>query len=337
MEFIVTGAGSLPFEATEKALEVVNKFYYRLPFWPQLPKLDLGNGMLGQFLFSLKKLGLLNENNQLTTLVKDEKYLQLCCEKIQGLLDEDILPYAYASGLYDLVKMDWHESMGVKGQLTGLITLASFLFDANGNPAYKYPLFINLLVEVLKRVGLLQKNTLKVVHTNIIMIIDEPGLKVQNWQSIPESIRGQLIYYQKDIVDYYKNIGLKVGMHICAEGPWNQISSLGLDLINPDVWAIRDWQGFWQEVSNYKGVAWGLIPTKGPQDDNWSKISTMIGYLKQEYFKQKANKFNGRIIITPACGLAVATQGKTIQIIEKQCQAIEIWRENEMERNNGQL
>ncbi|MDD4954058.1 MAG: hypothetical protein PHG40_04020, partial [Candidatus Omnitrophica bacterium] len=46
---LATGIGSLPHTQASMALELIFKYCPRAPFWPQLPKRDVKEGMIAQF------------------------------------------------------------------------------------------------------------------------------------------------------------------------------------------------------------------------------------------------------------------------------------------------
>ena len=46
---LATGIGSLPHKDVFAALELIFKYVPEIPFWPQLPKRDVREGMIAQF------------------------------------------------------------------------------------------------------------------------------------------------------------------------------------------------------------------------------------------------------------------------------------------------
>ena len=49
LQGLATGIGSLPYQDAEEALELIFKYLPLAPFWPQLPRRNLREGMLPQF------------------------------------------------------------------------------------------------------------------------------------------------------------------------------------------------------------------------------------------------------------------------------------------------
>lgn len=46
---LTTGIGSLPHKDAKSALDLIFEYCPQIPFWPQLPKRDIREGMLAQF------------------------------------------------------------------------------------------------------------------------------------------------------------------------------------------------------------------------------------------------------------------------------------------------
>ena len=49
LQGLTTGIGSLPHREAVPALDLIFKYCPQLPFWPQLPKRDIREGMVAQF------------------------------------------------------------------------------------------------------------------------------------------------------------------------------------------------------------------------------------------------------------------------------------------------
>ena len=46
---LATGIGSLPLVDAQKAIDLIFRYVPSAPFWPQLPKCDMREGMIAQF------------------------------------------------------------------------------------------------------------------------------------------------------------------------------------------------------------------------------------------------------------------------------------------------
>lgn len=99
---LATGIGSLPFSgasASDKALDLIFECLPQIPFWPQLPKRDIREGMTLQFSEKLPCLGLAGNDLVFRPENKDRE-LEAFYEKI---ISQDIdyfeISKSYAPGL----------------------------------------------------------------------------------------------------------------------------------------------------------------------------------------------------------------------------------------------
>ena len=133
---LATGIGSLPHKDADSALDLIFKYCPEIPFWPQLPKRDIREGMIAQFSENLPCLEFGSEG--LFFEPKDkEKKLEKFYERI---IAEDVdyfkISPDFASGLYKfyqrLEKSDLRNIELIKCQVTGPFTFAASIKNENG-------------------------------------------------------------------------------------------------------------------------------------------------------------------------------------------------------------
>ena len=93
---LATGIGSLPYKDADEAVDLIFRSCPQIPFWPQLPKKDLREGMVIQFMENLPCI-------QLDALVytRGEKKLEECYKNIiNNNKDYFKITPDYAVGLY---------------------------------------------------------------------------------------------------------------------------------------------------------------------------------------------------------------------------------------------
>jgi hypothetical protein len=97
---LATGIGSLPLTDAKTAIDLILRYLPAAPFWPQLPKCDMREGMIAQFSENLP--GLKFEGGNLRFISQDrEKDLELFYDRFiaQDLEYFKISP-DFARGLY---------------------------------------------------------------------------------------------------------------------------------------------------------------------------------------------------------------------------------------------
>src|SRR3989338_673937 len=78
---LATGIGSLPHKDAQAALELVFQYCPQIPFWPQLPKRDIREGMLAQFSERLPGLRLTKDGLEFCGRDKDRE-LEIFYERL---------------------------------------------------------------------------------------------------------------------------------------------------------------------------------------------------------------------------------------------------------------
>ncbi|MBI4972206.1 MAG: hypothetical protein HZC16_00115 [Candidatus Omnitrophica bacterium] len=175
---LATGIGSLPYRDADEALDLIFKYCPQIPFWPQLPKRDLREGMLAQFSENLPCLKFTDDG-----LLFDPKNRDTELEKFYDRLLAEDLDYFkitpdYASGLYrfyqSLNKQDLTEVQFIKAQITGPFTFSASIQDEKAVALLYDNIFMQaiskgLVMKVLWQIKLFQR-----IGRRTIVFIDEP-------------------------------------------------------------------------------------------------------------------------------------------------------------------
>ena len=102
---LATGIGSLPHREAESALEFIFKYTPGIPFWPQLPKRDLREGMVAQFSENMPCLRVGPEGLSFDSRRLDEELEKFYDKVISADLDYFKISPDYAPGLYKFHEM----------------------------------------------------------------------------------------------------------------------------------------------------------------------------------------------------------------------------------------
>src|SRR4030042_2603177 len=101
LQGLATGIGSLPHQDVDAALDLIFKYVPQIPFWPQLPKRDIREGMIAQFSENLPFLKVNKDGLQFSAPATRDEELEMFYEKIIAN-DTDYFKISeeFASGLH---------------------------------------------------------------------------------------------------------------------------------------------------------------------------------------------------------------------------------------------
>jgi len=260
----VTGIGSLPFAGAEEAVAFVERASPLLPFWPQLPGRSSAESALTQFLGSAAELavprgvapGLAVEPGH------SAAFLALLRDGAAELSPEA------ASGFFAfeeaLLRNEMDSALGLKGQITGPVTLATYIHD--GEEAYAEDgERTAILAAFLARAAAWQVRKLKRFGKPVLLFVDEPGL-VTSGQGILESRQRHLVGALSDLFDAIRDAGGFAGLHCCGVFPYGILRRARPDVVSFD--ALGGLESFFAspDVHAHLGsggrVAYGLVPTR---------------------------------------------------------------------------
>ena len=178
---LATGIGSLPHKDIEAALDLIFKYLPSIPFWPQLPKRDIREGMVAQFSENLPCLKVSRDGLFFSTLQDKEKELEIFYERIiAGDVDYFKISQDFASGLHKFYQRLENSSSSdiefIKCQITGPFTFAASVKDELGGALLHNPVFMQVTLKGLMMKALWQIEFFKEFNKKIIMFVDEPYL-----------------------------------------------------------------------------------------------------------------------------------------------------------------
>ena len=312
---LATGIGSLPLTDAQVAVDLVMRYVPELPFWPQLPKSNLCEGMLAQFSENLP--GLKFEGGDLHFIPQDkEKELELFYDRfISQDLEYFKISSDFARGLHVFYQRlngaDLSAVEFIKCQVTGPFTFCSGIKDAEGKIILHDKVLMQAMVKGLGMKALWQLEYFKKFGKKMIMFFDEPYLTGVGSAYTPIDRQDVMDVYS-ELADFLKSQGSLIGIHCCGNTDWSMFTdTVGIDIINFDAFNFQE--RFVLYADNLKRflkrggvICWGIVPTQEfsvDQSPEWlaQKIKFGLDILVKKGIDRQL--LLERLLISPACGL----------------------------------
>ena len=326
---LATGIGSLPHKDAEAALDLIFKYLPNIPFWPQLPKRDIREGMVVQFSEGLPCLRVSRDGLFFSTLEDKEKELEIFYERIiAGDVGYFKISSDFALGLhkfYQRLKNSSSSDIGfIKCQITGPFTFAASVKDELGNALLHNPVFMQAILKGLIMKALWQIEFFKEFNKKIIMFVDEPYLGC--FGSAYTSInREDVVKGLRELTEGIKSKDLLLGVHCCGNTDWSIFTEIDtIDIINFDAFGFLDrlvlYADNLQMFLKRGGIlCWGIVPTqeftdKETIDSLIKKIKDSIDTLTKKGVDK--NLLLDNLLISPSCGLGTLDTKKSEKIFK---------------------
>jgi methionine synthase II (cobalamin-independent) len=324
---LATGIGSLPLTDAQSAVDLILRYLPGIPFWPQLPKANLREGMLAQFSENLPGLKL--EGGDLHFAPSDqEKELELFYDRFiaQDLEYFKISP-DFARGLHAfyarLGGLDLSGVEFIKCQVTGPFTFCSGITDSAGRSILHDEVLMQAMVKGLGMKALWQLEYFKKFGKKMIMFFDEPYLTGVGSAYTPVN-RNEVMEVYAELADALKSQGCLIGIHCCGNTDWSMLTdAAGIDVINFDAFNFQERFVLYADNLNRflkKGgvICWGIVPT---QEFNPAlspellaqKIESGLDILVKKGLNRQL--LLERLLISPACGLGTLDTQKAEGIL----------------------
>ncbi len=309
-----TGIGSLPYKDTREALDIIFASCPQVPFWPQLPKRSLKEGMLLQYCENIPCLKV-DSGSVIFDGTQMDAQLEAFYERI---IAEDIeyfkISSEYAAGFEEFVfrlKKDSSGVRAVKGHITGPFTFAASLKDEKGVALLHDPVFMQVIIKALTMKALWQLKRFEGVPGARIIFMDEPYLGCFGSAYTPLS-KEDVISGLGEIAAPLQAAGALVGVHCCGNTDWSIFTEIpGINVINFDAFDFLDkFVLYADSLKSYllRGgmICWGIVPTHDAVKELTplalvEKLKKGIELLETKGVNADIARKN--LLISPACGL----------------------------------
>ncbi len=328
---LVTGIGSLPYKDANSALDLIFKYCPEIPFWPQLPKRDMREGMVAQFSENVPCLEI-NADKLVFNPSEKEKKLEAFYERI---ISENLgyfeVSSDFAAGLYGfyqrlerLEPVALNKVQFIKCHVTGPFTFAAGINDETGASLLHNDIFMQAILKAIAMKALWQINLFKKFGKRIIIFFDEPYLGC--FGSAYTSInREDVVNGLSELTSAVKGEDVFTGVHCCGNTDWSIFTDvLSLDIINFDAFTFFGRLALYGEdlkkFFNRGGVlCWGIVPTEESDIQfNTQALAAKINQGINTLVNKGINKelVTANLLISPACGLGMLTAEKSEKIFK---------------------
>jgi len=311
--FLPIGIGTLPYQNSYQASEMILKYFPESPYWPQLPSRGLKEVMHVQFSEGMPGQVIEGEKvyfrSPFNPASEWEKFYEISSDEN---LDHFKIGEEYASGFHALLKLlKDKKPLLMKGQVTGPITLGLSLLDEKKLPIlYDLNLKEMLLKTIASKARWQEREFRKVVpEAETLIFFDEPLLS--SYGSISMNLG------KEEIIDCLNRSisslqGLS-GIHICGGTDWSIIMQTGIKVIHFDAYRFfSNMLAYAPELKEFLlngGIlAWGIVPAEEEfleQETTLNLIKSLeekIGLLIKEGIPEGVLMKNS--LVSQSCGLA---------------------------------
>lgn len=316
--------GSLPNDNLENAMKLVKENFNKIPFWPQLTKLNKNEDMIIQFL----------EN--MPSFFSDKGYLDCECDEFFESLEQFFADYEEITSFTPILEngsvlekyaiktsvsfpkflefVKETKPKFAKGQVTGPFTLSTTLNDKYGKCAFYDETLREIIVKTLCLKALWQISKIKFANsdTTPIIFIDEPSISQLGTSAYITVDNNEVVDMIKTISDIIKQNGGLSAIHCCGRCDWRVPIKAGVDIINLDAYSYAEnLSTFSEDLKKHLEaggkIAWGVIPTL--DKDALEKMDlakandvfeNAVKYLTKKGINEKIIIENS--LVTPSCG-----------------------------------
>lgn len=313
---IATAIGSFPHRETGAICDRILAKLPSMPCWPQLQKRDFKEQMYVQASEGLPCAVVDEENERIYFDTSGDIYPALE-ECLTHVIADDVEHFGisedYAAGLHEMVrKLGGKKPDGlrwVKGQTVGPVSLGLTVTDQTRRAI----IYNDELFEAINKCCVMkarwQVRTLKSVHPEVVIFIDEPYLS--SFGSAYINIqRDQVVGLLTEIIDAVHGEGAVAGVHCCGNTDWSLLMDTPIDIINFDAHGYFEGMALYPEklgafLEGGGVLAWGIVPTSEEiaglsHEDLLKEMEKKVDVLEKKGVDRGLLAANR--IITPSCG-----------------------------------
>ncbi len=312
---LVTGIGSLPHKNPEVAVDLILQTFKDIPFWPQLPKLDLREGMVSQYAEHLPCIKITDDGVFFDDKDSDAELEKFYDRVISQDMDYFKITSAHAAGLYAFYNRLKKNGAGnmefIKCQSTGPLTFASSVNNKQGVAILYDEIFAQAIIKGLIMKALWQVRMFKEFGKKIIFFLDEPFLGAFGSAYTPLN-RSEAVKILTEFSADLKAEGALVGVHCCGNTDWSIFTEIdSIDIINFDAFGfLEKFVIYADDLKKYLSrggiLCWGVVPTQDYNeylnaDSLMVKIDSGLEALTKKGISRELLLEN--LILSPSCGL----------------------------------
>jgi hypothetical protein len=314
-----TGIGSVPFTDARETVALILETLPQIPYWPQMVQLGFLEDMTAQSARGLPALKLDLENRSVLldpSLPREEALAQF----YEAVLSGDLTPFAFTErdahgffALLDAVASQGCDCPVLKGQLSGPVTFAGVVKDAEGKPILYDRELTQAICSGLARKAAWQAEKFRELGKEPIVFLDEPFLTGFGSAYLPISGEEVMEILRQTIAEVRSAVNghVTLGTHCCGNTDWSLLLTAPIDILSFDSHGyFESLRLYGQALSAFLArgswLAWGLVPTN--EDFKRETVDTIWQRFKEQVTRLAADLHRGpkeimsQSILTPACG-----------------------------------
>lgn len=199
----------------------------------------------------------------------------------------------------------------VKGQVTGPITLATSVSDADNHSLYSDPALREATVRMLVRNAEWQVTRLRrLASDGVLLLVDEPVLAAYGSSSYLYLTEEDITELTGGVVRAISATGAISGIHVCGNSDWGLILRTGVQVVNFDAYHYGKSMSLYPEdvgafLDRGGCIAWGIVPTTDAV--RGETVDSLAGRLESCFAALAAKGLSPdllreRALLTPSCG-----------------------------------
>jgi hypothetical protein len=316
-----TGIGSVPFTDPNETVALVLETLPQIPYWPQMVQLGYFEDMAAQAARGLPGLQV-DEANRTVRMDPDLPRDEALARFYEAVLSGDLTPFAFEPGdargffaLLDAVASQGCPCPALKGQLSGPVTFAGVVKDAQGKPILYDRELTQAVCSGLARKVAWQAEKFRELGKEPIIFVDEPLLTGFGSAYLPISKEEVTEILTQTLEEAREATAgpITLGIHCCGNTDWSLLLNAPIDILSFDSYGyFESLRLYDRALAHYLArggwLAWGLVPTLDPEefkketaDSLWQRFQQQVAQLAQD-LKTGPKEIMAQSLLTPACG-----------------------------------
>lgn len=323
---LATTIGSLPHVNVSFGTELMFKHTPEIPSWVQFPKRTASENMMRQFTEGIPALRsegsrdcIDSGQEDFTSLLTDfyERYLAATESGDPEALEHFGISEDYAAGFHEYMNrlpdhLSAHDTVMLKGQVTGPVTLGMNILDAHKKSAYFDDQLRDVIVKTVEMKALWQLDRLSRFDLPYMIFLDEPSLLGFGKQDFITVGRADILDDINHVVKVIHDRGGLAGVHCEENTDWSILMETDLDILDFDAYDHMTAMTLYpRELGAFfdRGgmLGWGIVPTLDIEAAAGETLESLIerfesGLSRLEEMGFERDLLLRRTLLTPSCG-----------------------------------
>ncbi|MFN0062119.1 MAG: hypothetical protein ACKVPX_06360 [Myxococcaceae bacterium] len=320
----ITGIGSLPHTQHELGLQMA--LQVDVPYLPQMPTGLPGELMIPQAVEGLPGASFDSDGVCTIDVRVWERGRSVFTQALEAALSAqtstafDPTVESCAAWFPFLFEVEQRKLAFAKIQLAGPATVRWVVRTSGGEPAAEVAQLDQDIYRLILARSLAMVRAIRRRGSTPVFFLDEPGLYALDLNSprhllVLQELRLLAVALQRE--------GALVGLHCCSNTHWAAILGLGLNVLSLDVRLsldalLENRRAFREYLDGGGTLALGLIPTNaGAEYELNALVESVEASLRASVPAPRFQETLARMLLTPACGLAMRSVSDAERVFEE--------------------